>query len=266
MLRVFDSNRKASLVKKLALAAAAASVLFAGAASAADLAPGYAKAPPLAAPSWTGFYIGGNFGGGSDTAAINDNACFFCGDATVNKGFVTGGGQIGYNYQFGSGVVGIEADVNANSTKHNVILGADDGEALNTAFKSDISGSIRGRGGLAISNTLLYVTGGAAWANVKLSGVGVNPNTGLAFSNADTANSSTTAWGTVIGAGVDFALSPNWSVGAEFLHTAYQHSNAPLIFSGGSSCGSSGLRATNCLISSQLTTDVARIRFNYRIN
>jgi opacity protein-like surface antigen len=260
--------RKAFLVKKLVLAAATTSVLFAGAASAADMAPAYTKAAPMAAVyNWTGFYIGGNVGGGSATAAIEDNSCFFCAGGSHNNAFATGGAQIGYNYQFGNGLVGFEADVNANSIKHNIILGADDGEALSVALKSDVSGTIRGRVGLALNNALIYATGGAAWADAKLSAVGVSPSTGVIFNNADTANSSGTVWGAVIGAGAEFAINPNWSVGAEFLHTAYQHSNAPIVRPNGASpCGNVAIEASNCLISSQLTTDVVRIRFNYKIN
>ena len=74
----------------------AASVLLTmtAAASAADL-PMKAVTAPAPVYSWSGFYIGGNIGGGSATVAFGD-PCFFCSSGNVTKGFITGGAQIGY--------------------------------------------------------------------------------------------------------------------------------------------------------------------------
>ena len=157
-----------------------------------------------------------------------------------------------------AGLIGVEADVNGNSTFKGSVIGANDTISLGTGDRADVSGTIRGRAGLVMSNALIYVTGGAAWADLK--------QTGVAFSNfgasgGPNANSSGTSWGGVIGAGVEFAMSPNWTVGAEFLHTLYEDHDAALInVNGASACGI----AANCAIRNQLTTDVARIRFNYK--
>ena len=137
------------------------------------------------------------------------------------------------------------------------------GDAFITSFKSDVSGTIRGRAGMALNNTLLYATGGVAWADTTLSGAGANAHTGLPTN--EFANRSETVWGAVIGVGAEYALSPNWSVGAEFLHTAYQHSNVSLVHASGLSiCGTGVIQSSSCTSSSQLTTDVARIRVNYK--
>jgi outer membrane immunogenic protein len=238
---------------RASLAAAAALFISTTAASvAADLAPAYTKAPAAAVYSWTGVYIGGNIGGGVASSHFEDPFGF---STTATDGFFTGGAQIGYNYQFGAGLIGIEADVNGNSTFKGSVIG---GTSLAVGDRADVSGTIRGRAGLVVSNALLYVTGGAAWANVN--------QTGVAFSNlgipsALSANSSGTSWGGVIGAGVEYAMSPNWTVGGEFLHTVYEdHDVAIVNFNGTSACGI----AANCAIRSQLTTDVARVRFNYK--
>ena len=157
-----------------------------------------------------------------------------------------------------AGLIGVEADVNGNSTFKGSVIGANDTISLATGDRADVSGTIRGRAGLVMSNALIYVTGGAAWADLK--------QTGVAFSNfgasgGPNANSSGTSWGGVIGAGVEFAMSPNWTVGAEFLHTLYEDHDAALInVNGASACGI----AANCAIRNQLTTDVARVRFNYK--
>jgi outer membrane immunogenic protein len=243
---------------RASLAAAAALFLSTTAASlGADLAPAYTKAPAAAVYSWTGFYIGGNVGGGVASSRFDDPG-FFGSSASATDGFFTGGVQAGYNYQFGAGLVGIEADVNGNSTFEGAVIGANRQTSLAVNDRADVSGTIRARAGLVVSNALIYVTGGAAWANLN--------QTGVAFSNFGAsagpgANSSGTNWGGVIGAGVEFAMSPNWTLGAEFLHTQYEDRDAALInVNGTSACGI----GAGCAIRNQLTTDAARIRINYK--
>lgn len=250
---------------KTTLAAAAALFATTVAGSAADLAPVYTKAP-AAVYSWTGFYIGGNLGGGMASSHFDD-PCFYCSSATPTRGFFTGGAQIGYNYQFGKGLVGIEADVNGNSDFKGSVLGGDDSRAMSVAGKADVSGTIRARAGLVIDNTLVYATGGAAWADFKQTGIEFNNVTASPTFGAPTgvtANRSGVLWGGVIGAGVEFALANNWIVGGEFLHTMYQDRDANIITAAGASgCGAARPTA-NCVIRDQLTTDVARVRLSYK--
>jgi opacity protein-like surface antigen len=254
-------------MKRLLLAAA---IFASGAASAsaADLgARPYAKAPALVPVyNWTGFYIGGNLGGGMASSRFDD-PCFNCSSATPTRGFLTGGAQAGYNYQFGAGLIGIEADVNGNSDFKSSVLGGSADFAMTVNAKADVSGTIRARAGVAVGNALAYVTGGAAWAHVAQTGVDFVNSTslpGFGLPDGTTANRKGTLWGGVIGAGVEFAISPNWTVGGEFLHTMYQDSDANIVDAGGASvCGPSH-PATNCVIRHQLTTDVARLRINYK--
>lgn len=248
--------------------AAAAALLLATtvASSAADLAPSFTKAAPLASVySWTGFYIGGNVGGGMASSHFDD-PCLYCSSATPTRGFFTGGAQIGYNYQFGAGLVGIEADVNGNSSFKDSVLGGNDFFALRVGTKADISGTIRARAGLVVNNALVYVTGGAAWADVKQTGIEFTNETtrsDFGLPTGVTANNSGVLWGGVIGAGVEYALNPNWTIGAEFLHTMYQDRDAHILRADGSSaCFTRS--AADCVVRSQLTTDVARLRINYK--
>lgn len=243
----------------LLLAATAAS-------SAADVGAVRFKAAPAATVySWTGFYIGGNVGGGMASSHFDD-PCFYCSSATPTAGFFTGGAQVGYNYQFGHGLVGIEADVNGNGGFKDSLIGGDDSRALKVGLKADTSGTIRARAGLVVDNVLAYVTGGAAWADVRQTGVEVINFTGdPAFGSptGTTANRSGVLWGGVVGIGVEYALDSNWIVGGEFLHTMYQDSNATLRGADGSVvCG--GRPDAGCTIRNQLTTDVARVRFSYK--
>jgi hypothetical protein len=80
--------------------------------------PAVVKASPLApAPvySWTGWFVGVNAGGGMALGTIDDKSSFFSASDSFQRGFAEVGGQIGYNWQFGSTVLGIEGDWNWNS-------------------------------------------------------------------------------------------------------------------------------------------------------
>src|SRR5271166_3433873 len=105
-------------MKRLLLASAAVAALAAPA-FAADLPVAYpTKAPAyVAAYNWTGFYVGVNLGG---AWARNTNTDTFFNAAGVPVGInsssstnsgVIGGGQIGYNWQTGNLVFGLEADI-----------------------------------------------------------------------------------------------------------------------------------------------------------
>jgi outer membrane immunogenic protein len=257
-------------MKKIFLATSALLVVTA-AASAADLPMKAPMLAPAAVYSWTGWYVGGNVGGGAATTAFGD-PCFYCSAGNVTNGFFTGGVQAGYNYQFGNGLVGVEADVNWNNINSKFVMGGNDSNAMNVGLKADWTGTIRARGGLVMNNALVYVTGGAAWANVKQTGTEFcNMNffstncEGAPFGKLTgvTANSSSTLWGAVIGAGVEYMVSPNWTVGGEFLHTVYQHSTANILNANGTDACGNNFNSI-CTISAQLTTDVVRLRLNYK--
>ena len=70
----------------------------------------------------------------------------------------------------------------------------------------------------------------------------------------------------MVGVGVEYALSPNWTVGAEFLHTMYADSGAPVLNANGSSNCSGSANTANCVIRNNITTDVARLRVNFKLN
>ncbi|WP_063687417.1 outer membrane protein [Bradyrhizobium stylosanthis] len=248
--------------------AAAAALLLAAttASSAADIGAVRFKAAPAATVySWTGFYVGGNVGGGMASSRFDD-PCFYCTSATPTTGFFTGGAQVGYNYQFGRGLVGIEADFNGNSRFKGALLGGDDSRAMNVGLKADTSGTIRARAGLVVDNVLAYVTAGAAWADVRQTGVeffNFMPFPNFGNTTGVTANSSGTVWGGVVGIGVEYALDSNWIVGGEFLHTMYRDNEATIrAIDGTVAC--TGRPDGGCVIRNQLTTDVARVRISYK--
>jgi outer membrane immunogenic protein len=150
------------------LAATAIATAGISAASAADLPLRAAPPAPViaAAPifTWTGFYVGVNAGyGWSD----DDFDAVDFADDEDDGGFV-GGAQIGYNYQIGSFVVGLEGDIQyADFGRDGVFNFEDeDGDILEGEFESsDWFGTVRARAGVAFGQALIYGTGGFAFAD-----------------------------------------------------------------------------------------------------
>jgi len=197
-------------MKKLLLVTASLVALGAATpAMAADLAARpYTKAPPMiqAAYNWSGFYVGLNGGGGTshkcwDIGGLSEG----CHDATGG----TVGGQVGYRWQTGPIVFGVEAQGNwADFTGDNIsqVFAADRNHT-----KIDAFGLFTGQVGYAWNNALLYVKGGAAVVDDKYTILG-------ATSGALIASASETRWGGVVGVGFEYGFAPNWSAGVEYDH------------------------------------------------
>jgi len=205
---------------KIKVMLSAATVLLAGvsAASAADLAARpYAKAPVapvVAIYNWTGFYIGANGGWASShkcwdyigtvgaPVAADPEGCH-------NASGGTAGGQIGYNWQAGSWVFGLEAQGNwADLSGQNVSLAF---PSWTNRSHIDGFGLFTGRVGYAWNNALLYVKGGAAVVKDKY-------NYFLNGTTVDTGTASETRWGAAVGTGIEFGFAPNWSAAVEYDH------------------------------------------------
>jgi outer membrane immunogenic protein len=156
---------------------------------------------------WTGLYAGANLGAsfGRDAFRENSAAAFDGTDferfRSRSSGF-TGGGQLGYNYQTGHVVMGLEADLNYANGSRSV---ASSSGAVTASSSGNLAGSLRSRLGYAIGPWLLYGTGGLA------------DNTG----NTLSATSLDGRFGWVAGAGVEYMLDRNWSIRTEFLHTDF---------------------------------------------
>jgi outer membrane immunogenic protein len=198
-------------MKKLFLASAALLALS-GAASAADMAaaPAYTKAPPPMDPgyNWTGFYIGAMGGyGWSDHTRITVGGVTFTGTGSdINGGF--GGGTIGYNWQMGQAVFGLEADgAAADITDSSTALGVTLRERI------DAFGSVTGRIGYTWGPTLLYAKGGYAWADNEISAAAVGVGTFFSESHIHS--------GWTIGGGLEYMFAPNWSAKAEYMYADY---------------------------------------------
>lgn len=174
--------------KTIFAATIAAAVAASGAAAAADLprspAPYYAPAQS-GLYNWGGAYAGLNLG--YEWGKVTNSA--------VEPSGVAGGGQIGYNWQSGQFVFGVETDVQFS--------GADDTFAP-FKFSNPWFGTLRGRAGAAFNNVLLYGTLGLAYGSLK----GEIP--GL--------DETRTEVGWAGGIGAEYGFNPNWSARVEYLY------------------------------------------------
>jgi outer membrane immunogenic protein len=209
-------------MKKLMLVTASMLALGAAApAVAADLAARpYTKAPPMvqAAYDWSGFYIGINGGGGT-----SHNSWDLVGGLPEGSHDATGGtvgGQIGYRWQQGPIVFGLEAQGNWADFSGDNVSNVFPPDSNRT--KIDAFGLFTGQIGYAWNNALLYVKGGAAVTDNKysiISGLGL----GTLASTTDT------RWGGTVGVGFEYGFAPNWSFGVEYDHLFMDSQNVTFV-------------------------------------
>lgn len=254
------------------------------------------------APTWTGFYVGGNIGYGwadakndwnffaptiqgvTDCSAINhgggSNAmCASGSDSNGLKGLI-GGFQAGYNWQSGQFVTGIVTDYQFSGQNGNNVFNAlfpinSDGGTISATYSEKLSwlGTLRGKMGLAVDRSLFYATGGLAYGEVKVSGsatatVDLLVNSPPApFANW---NQSTIKAGWVLGAGMEQSIDRNWSLMIEYLYVDLGRVSTNFATIGGY-YGQYG-NASNAvlpgagMISSRVTDSIVRIGVNYKIN
>jgi outer membrane immunogenic protein len=181
---------------------------------AADLAARPYKAAPVAVPmmyDWSGFYIGvnGGYGWGRqcvDITAVSAVAFSFAEGCRDAEGGIAGG-QIGYRWQAGTWVFGLEAQgdwANIRSERASLF------NVANT-WKTNINGLglFTGQVGYAWNATLFYVKGGAAVISHRADIF--NTATGIGIAQAERAR-----WGGVVGVGIEYGFAPNWTAGIEY--------------------------------------------------
>jgi outer membrane immunogenic protein len=237
------------------------------------------KAPPIAAPvpmyNWTGFYIGGNAGGGwshDSFSVVSSSGSAGSGSSDGNGWF--GGGQIGFNYQFArSWVIGIEADADWSDVKgseshcNTVIATGAISSCSTSSTKQDDFGTVRGRLGYAINNVLLYGTGGWAWSHSATDSTitciggrcpGASVASGFLGSAAST-NASPSGW--VAGGGIEWGFVPNWTLRVEYLHLQFEGIGQDFTFT-------NSVTGTTLFSHSQASSseDTVRVGVNYLFN
>jgi outer membrane immunogenic protein len=207
-----------------------------GSANAADMSMPL-KAPAYTAPTsnWTGFYIGinGGAGWGTSTSSIDlsslggglifgtlTESSIPVGAGEIN-GFL-GGGQIGYNWQSGNIVFGLEGDGDWADIQGSSPCIIEFSCSAKVNWTADATARL---GVLPVSNMLIYVKGGAAWAGLdyNLSGFGLL-----------SAGLSTTKTGGLLGIGTEYLFAPHWTAKIEYNYTDFgSHSDTVLLTESG---------------------------------
>jgi outer membrane immunogenic protein len=181
-------------------------------ASAADLpykAPRVAPVPYVVPFTWTGFYIGAHVGGAWGTKEWTNTlaGARFVDDWQHNINGYLGGLQVGANYQFDRWVIGAEAQfswANLDGKNHCSITGRD----LNCSTQSDWLSTAALRFGFTKGDWLAYIKGGAAWVSDEHTFTQFVPNASISVS------ANRRGW--MVGTGIEYAVSSNWSAKIEY--------------------------------------------------
>jgi len=207
-------------MRKLLLTTAALVALAADHSFAADLptkAPVY-KAPIEAAPSWAGFYIGGQVGGASVSTSFKDFDNSFDNAGLNGDRRLTWSAGLygGFNLQHDSFVYGIEA---AWSWLDGTVTSRPNNQSSRELLRNRLTdyGSVKARAGLAFGSTMVYVAAGPAWAGSRFT---VNQT----FSEPENILTSTRSYrvGLVGATGVEHMLSPNWVLRGQVEYAQFQ--------------------------------------------
>ena len=273
---------------KRAFAIALATTAIVGVANAADLNSGGYKdsASPVFTNQtpWTGFYFGINAGAGwaqldstfADSGTLGGSASTIGAltqssvsaitpwDLAVNHTNAAtgalGGGQLGYNFQTGALVLGVEADfgyLGVSQTRD--IISASLGStnvAVGTKIDSGFLADVTGRLGYASGPALFYAKGGWAYFDGKAGtdGISALATTVSSTDFGDVSKSGLNGW--VIGGGLEYLVSPAWSIKAEYLHYDFGSFDLQPITVAGN---------TVPAITNTLTVDTVKVGLNYHV-
>jgi outer membrane immunogenic protein len=293
-------------MKKLLLTSIAFAALIAGPAAAADLArPVYRRPVVMPAPvySWTGFYVGGNVGyswgearnawnvfapnsgGGGGATTCGPAGVAFClsGSDSNNLNGAIGGLQIGYNWQTGNFLAGIETDIQLSGQKGDqlfapgfVVFGGTGTASAAYSEKLSWLGTLRGRVGITAERLLFYATGGLAYGHVTNNGSATATGFIPPLSPCPAPGCPLAIWsdgvtktGWTTGAGMEAALGGNWTWKAEYLYVDLGMVNTTFgTFPGCFGTPNTCIRAAASVgtISSRITDNIVRVGLNYKFS
>jgi len=182
------------------------------------------KAPPPAW-AWAGLYFGPHLGGVLSLADFSDPfGPSIYGDAVRSPGFL-GGGQIGYNWQLSGSpwVLGVEADGSLiDSDGSNTCFAASTGTVNSTCrVRPSATATLTARAGYAFGpggRTLAYAKGGLAWIgdSIDMALNAAGTNVARAAAPVPFRSQNVGLWGETVGIGIEHALTPAWSLKAEY--------------------------------------------------
>jgi outer membrane immunogenic protein len=199
--------------RKLLVPLLVASVSLAMAAStfAADIPVKGPRYAPAAGNNWTGCYAGiqGGYAWGTSRQDNVSTGGTITGDFDVQGGLV--GGTLGCNWQTGDWVFGVEGDYSAADIKGSATDIAPFNPTFSSTSKQTWLATARGRVGWNWNQTLFYLTGGAAWSDLEI----------VASNGIVMGAESKTVSGWTAGGGIEYALSPQWSLKGEYLYADF---------------------------------------------
>jgi outer membrane immunogenic protein len=284
------------------LLGAAMIISLGGSAMAADLPVKARPVPTCPTCYWDGFYLGVNLGGGIGHDPANDSVSIFppgvvnLGPGGVAPGVTNplasasythspagavGGGQIGFNRQFGSWVLGAEADVdwvgqtdtfgNQNFLASSVNV-APATLTYNNQQKIDWIATLRARAGWTQDCFLWYVTGGAAFGQVESNSALSVTQTAAGTGTFGVANAaagfSTTRTGWTVGGGVETSLArwgaPNLSAKVEYLYVDLGNVSNSFATTALGTTTPGGPATYTMASSSNIRDHIIRVGLNYR--
>ena len=223
-----------------------------------------ATADPLARRfDWSGAYVGIHTGGALGLVDVEDRFGGSIFGDTVRTPGLLAGGQLGYNWQFGATVLGLETDASWADMDGTNTCFAFSGFYVSSNCRTaiDALGTVTGRLGRRLpfdDRTLLYGKAGLAWEHSKTQAT-VNGGFGLP-------STSTSGFdvGWTLGAGAERAIAPHWSLRAEydFLSFGGEGFTAPasIVQSGGILVNAAGA-------ATEIAQDIHRFKIgmNYRL-
>jgi outer membrane immunogenic protein len=225
--------------------------------------------------NWTGFYIGGNggyaWGDSNVSTTVASAGAYFvstdvtqiasAGQNTLHPNGGTGGIQAGYNWQAGNIVYGVELDFDAlglsasRSITTEYISAPGTSFTINQSVKTDWLFTARPRIGWASNNWLWYATGGVAVTDLKYD----NTFTDTFAPAFEDGSISKTKAGWAVGGGVEYGLTQNWSVKAEYLYMDFGN-----VSSSGVVLNTGAVPPAVLNHSADLKANIVRAGINYR--
>jgi len=171
--------------------------------------PAPVYAPPPLPFSWAGFYVGGNIGGAWTHTRITDELTGASLDTGGLSG-VIGGGQLGYNFQNGNFVWGVEGTFDWSSLERTSGTVSTSFGNLQAKFSTPWITTLAARFGWATDRYLLYGKVGGGWVDNKLTVSNLTHGTSASASNSN--------GGLLLGIGGEWAFNPNWTFKLEYDH------------------------------------------------
>jgi opacity protein-like surface antigen/outer membrane receptor protein involved in Fe transport len=228
--------------------------------------------------TWTGFYLGGQVGYGTSTFDSDMRYSDGAGNALVATSFSTrhdgalGGGQVGYNWQLGPWVAGLESDITFQHYRtatgftcpaavcNSTVTGVEGAVTLIQQHNLDWLGTVRGRLGAAVTPGMLaYVTGGLAYGEIEHRGIFYGSDGSAPGDAANTFANRTLRPGWTVGAGIEAHLAGNVTGKIEYLHTDFGFDKAQPSFP-------QNATPLGVDFNSRITEDLIRVGINYKFD